>query len=299
MGVTVASTLSTSTAARGSTSRGSASDPRRSRRRITRSSLGIDDARRAHPGCVRGRPIGHAGGRERAGGWGRGRSSPCSRSGTVLVPGLRAAPAHLRAALPAAARRPARPVPRATAASASSPSARAARSGADGVTAMYEVGTLALAARRSTATPTAAPTSSPTATRASACTGSSTRVRRTSPAEVEWLGEDGRATATPRRSWPSRCTASSTSTAPRSRAPGRSRRPRCSSCPHDPRVLSYLVAAAMVLDLRDRQLAARGGDHARPAAPSRAPLLVARDRDAARAPSLPAVDLARTPIGVN
>ncbi len=68
--------------------------------------------------------------------------------------------------------------------------------------------------------------------------------------------------------------------------------------PHDPRVLSYLVAAAMVLDLRDRQRLLEAGTTV-----DRLRLeisLLARETAMMRElPSLPAIDLARTPIGAN
>lgn len=68
--------------------------------------------------------------------------------------------------------------------------------------------------------------------------------------------------------------------------------------PHDPWVLSYLVAAAMVLDLRDRQRlleASTTSDRLRLES-----ALLARETTMLRElPSLPAVDLARAAIGVN
>ena len=68
--------------------------------------------------------------------------------------------------------------------------------------------------------------------------------------------------------------------------------------PHDPWTLSYLVAAAMVLDLRDRQQlleAATTSDRLRLEV-----ALLARETAMLRElPSLPAVDLARAVIGVN
>jgi Lon protease-like protein len=68
--------------------------------------------------------------------------------------------------------------------------------------------------------------------------------------------------------------------------------------PHDPWVLSYLVAAAMVLDLRDRQrLLEAGSTSDRLRLESK---LLARETTMLRElPSLPAVDLARAAIGVN
>ncbi len=66
--------------------------------------------------------------------------------------------------------------------------------------------------------------------------------------------------------------------------------------PDDPRILSYLVAAAMVLDLTDRQLlleAATTTDRLR-----REVALLGRETMLVRqVPSLPAIDLARTPSG--
>jgi Lon protease-like protein len=68
--------------------------------------------------------------------------------------------------------------------------------------------------------------------------------------------------------------------------------------PHDPWVLSYLVAAAMVLDLRDRQRlleAPTTADRLRHES-----ALLSRETAMLRElPSLPAIDLARAPIGVN
>jgi Lon protease-like protein len=68
--------------------------------------------------------------------------------------------------------------------------------------------------------------------------------------------------------------------------------------PDDPRLLSYLVAVAMVLDLSDRQLlleAATTADRLR-----REVALLGRETMLVRQiPSLPAVDLARTPSGAN
>jgi Lon protease-like protein len=68
--------------------------------------------------------------------------------------------------------------------------------------------------------------------------------------------------------------------------------------PHDPWVLSYLVAAAMVLDLRDRQCLLEA-----PTTADRLRLesaLLSRETAMLRElPSLPAVDLARAPIGIN
>lgn len=68
--------------------------------------------------------------------------------------------------------------------------------------------------------------------------------------------------------------------------------------PQDPARLSYLVAAAAVLDLADKQrlLAAPGTD-----ARLRAELVLLRREIAVlrRLPALPAVELARTPYGVN
>ncbi len=68
--------------------------------------------------------------------------------------------------------------------------------------------------------------------------------------------------------------------------------------PEDPRVLSYLVAVAMVLDLRDRQAlleAVTTTDRLRLEA-----ALLAREVLLMRElPSLPAIDLARTPSGMN
>jgi Lon protease-like protein len=68
--------------------------------------------------------------------------------------------------------------------------------------------------------------------------------------------------------------------------------------PDDPRILSYLVAAAMVLDLTDRQLlleAATTTDRLR-----REVALLGRETMLVRqVPSLPAIDLARTPSGAN
>jgi Lon protease-like protein len=68
--------------------------------------------------------------------------------------------------------------------------------------------------------------------------------------------------------------------------------------PDDPRTLSYLVAVAMVLDLSDRQrLLQAASTHDR----LRSELgLLARETALVRElPSLPAVDLARTPSGMN
>ncbi len=68
--------------------------------------------------------------------------------------------------------------------------------------------------------------------------------------------------------------------------------------PHDPRTLSYLVAAAMVLDLRDRQLLLEADTTADRLRIEIA--LLARETAMMRElPSLPAIDLARTPSGVN
>ena len=68
--------------------------------------------------------------------------------------------------------------------------------------------------------------------------------------------------------------------------------------PHDPWVLSYLVTAAMVLDLRDRQRLLEA-----PTTADRLRLesaLLSRETAMLRElPSLPAIDLARAPIGVN
>jgi Lon protease-like protein len=68
--------------------------------------------------------------------------------------------------------------------------------------------------------------------------------------------------------------------------------------PEDPRVLSYLVAAAMVLDLSDRQAlleTATTTDRLR-----RELALLSRESMLVRElPSLPAIDLARTPSGLN
>jgi hypothetical protein len=68
--------------------------------------------------------------------------------------------------------------------------------------------------------------------------------------------------------------------------------------PDDPRALSYLVVAAMVLDLTDRQaLLEQPTVSARLRAET---TLLARETTMMRElPSLPAVDLARTPSGHN
>ncbi len=68
--------------------------------------------------------------------------------------------------------------------------------------------------------------------------------------------------------------------------------------PDDPRTLSYLVAVAMVLDLSDRQrllqvVSTRDRLQAELGLLSRETTLVRT------LPSLPAVDLARTPSGMN
>jgi len=68
--------------------------------------------------------------------------------------------------------------------------------------------------------------------------------------------------------------------------------------PPDPRTLSYLVAAAMVLDIRDRQVlleAATTTDRLR----TEMRLLARENVLMQELPSLPAVDLGRTPAGVN
>jgi len=68
--------------------------------------------------------------------------------------------------------------------------------------------------------------------------------------------------------------------------------------PEDPRILSYLVAVAMVLDLSDRQLlleAATTTDRLR----IEAALLTRETLIVRELPSLPAVDLARTISGLN
>ena len=68
--------------------------------------------------------------------------------------------------------------------------------------------------------------------------------------------------------------------------------------PEDPRMLSYLVAVAMVLDLSDRQRLLRDLDLDERLRAELA--LLARETVMMRElPSLPAVDLARTPSGLN
>jgi len=68
--------------------------------------------------------------------------------------------------------------------------------------------------------------------------------------------------------------------------------------PEDPAVLSYLVAAAMVLDLADKQRLLAAGDAS---ARLRAELGLLRRESAVlqRLPSLPATDLARQPVSPN
>jgi Lon protease-like protein len=70
------------------------------------------------------------------------------------------------------------------------------------------------------------------------------------------------------------------------------------SLPEDPQVLSYLISAAMVLDLSDRQVllaADSTTDRLR-----RELALLSRESTLVRElPSLPAIDLARTPSGLN
>ena len=68
--------------------------------------------------------------------------------------------------------------------------------------------------------------------------------------------------------------------------------------PDDPRILSYLVAVAMVLDLTDRQLLLEAGtttDRLR----LEVALLARETMLMSELPSLPAVDLARTASGLN
>ena len=57
--------------------------------------------------------------------------------------------------------------------------------------------------------------------------------------------------------------------------------------PEDPRILSYLVAVAMVLDLSRPPAAARGGDHDRPAAARGGAAARARPSSCASSPRCP------------
>jgi Lon protease-like protein len=117
-------------------------------------------------------------------------------------------------------------------------------------------------------------------------------------AEVEWLAEDGDGDdaeaavlsgAVVRRFDAYRAAVANT---------GAVEAAQMLALPADPRILSYLVAVAMVLDLSDRQLlleAATTTDRLRIEA-----ALLARETLIVRElPSLPAVDLARTVSGLN
>lgn len=169
--------------------------------------------------------------------------------------------------------------------------------GEDGVTATYDVGTLAIVRE---VVPYADG-------RFDLVTNGDARFRVVGPAEsdapylmaeVEWLAEDEAgdapeaallAAGVQRRFEAYRAAVT---------AAGAVEAAQMLELPDDPRLLSYLVAIAMVLDLSDRQLlleAATTSDRLR-----REVALLGRETMLVRQiPSLPAVDLARTPSGAN
>ena len=142
-GAPCASTLSTSTDARGSTSRGSAADPRRSMRRITPSSLGIRAPVRSDTGCEPAPRMGEGAADDGAAG-GRAGGHPAVPARHRPRARSRAAAARLRAALPPA-RAPTCSTGREDDRGFGVVAIREGREvGEDGVQAMYEVGTLAV-----------------------------------------------------------------------------------------------------------------------------------------------------------
>ena len=167
--------------------------------------------------------------------------------------------------------------------------------GVDGVTALHEVGTLAVL-REVSAYPDG---------RSDVVTDGSARFRvlrlvdEGTPyhcAEVEWLAEDdGEADATLLAAEVVRRFDAYREAVARA---GAVEAAQMLEMPPDPRVLSYLVAAAMVLDLRDRQFLLEA---AATSERLRAELrLLARETVLMRElPSLPAVDLGRIASGVN
>ena len=169
--------------------------------------------------------------------------------------------------------------------------------GEDGVTAMFDVGTLAVV-RDIVPYPDG---------RYDVVTNGDARFRvialaeSDAPylmAEVEWLAEDGEGegaeAAVLAQGVVRRFDAYRTAVA----EAGAIEAAQMAELPEDPRILSYLVAVAMVLDLSDRQLlleAATTTDRLRLEA-----ALLARETLIVRElPSLPAVDLARTISGLN
>jgi len=169
--------------------------------------------------------------------------------------------------------------------------------GDDGVTALFDVGTLAVV-RDITPYPDG---------RFDVTTNGDARFRvvqlaeSDAPylmAEVEWLAEDGDGDTAEAAVLASGVSRRFDAYRAAVAAAGAVEAAQMLELPDDPRILSYLVAVAMVLDLTDRQLlleAATTTDRLR----IELALLGRETMLLAELPSLPAVDLARTISGLN